>query len=451
YRDMFVKAYASPHTGVVRSTQFTMTSNFFPAYPALPFGHTSTVCGIEIEANADIKIGDASQGIYQNDFTNIMVGVRSKNSIAKVENCSFSHFVPTFTEQMTIPNAGTGVVAIGSKNYNYAPMITVGGATLAERCDFVDVRNGVYAQKQIHVKVLNNSFTQIKLRGISVLNSTSKNVVIEDNFISNNAVTFPFQTGIYVVDVPYALVNIKRNRVIQTGSVNSQIGTGIHVALVSPSDATVNIQNNTTISRVKTGIYLANLTGQNKVKVSSNYIGFSKPNANYTSAHYGIRLSGCATVLCDTYTVMKSGAAPTQAMIQNLRGISIENSPSTFATDNIFVRMGSGIFGYEISSSSTLACNTLNTCYHGVFFTGTPATNYTCDIGDQLIDPNGVAAATGNTWFTNVAQQEEIEGVVSPQITWYWDNTQPTNANLVGVNLQQENYNACNLFFLQPS
>jgi hypothetical protein len=448
YRDMVVKAYALPHTGIVRNTRFTMNSSFFPAYPALPFGHTRTICGIEIEGNADIKIGDASQSLFQNDFTNIMVGVRSTNSIAKIENCRFAHFVPTLIEQTNINDAGTGVVAIGSKNYNYQPAITVGGNTVAERCVFLDLRYGIFTKNQLHVTIKNNNILETKLRAVSAQNIGSKNITVEKNFISNNSVTFAFQTGIYVVDVPYSVVNIRQNQIIQTSSVNSQIGTGIHVGMVSPSDATVNIANNSTITRVKTGIYLVNLIGQYNVKVSSNFIGFSKPNANYTSAHYGIRVSGCSTALCDTNTVMKTGASPSLAMVQNLRGISIENSPNTFATDNIFVKMGSGIFGYEISSSSTLACNTLNTCYHGVYFTGTAVTNNACDIGDQVIDPNGMPAATGNTWFTNVAIQELI-GAVDPPALWHWDNIQPINA-VINLSLQQENYNACNLFFLQP-
>lgn len=453
YKDIIVKAYASTHTGIVRNTTFNMPGNFLPAFPPLPFGHTKTVCGIEIEDNANITIGDSTLSVYQNNFNNILVGVRTKNSVTTVHNCRFQNMVPTNQQQLTVPDAGTGVVSIGKKNIPYVPSLTVGGTPLYQLCVFTNLRIGVDASEIQNINIQNNNFNEISFYGIRVQKDIGRSISILDNHITNQSVTYGFNTAINILEVQNSSVNITNNVILQSNTLAAQNGTGIAVKLATPGDVILNITNNVSINRVRSGIWLMNLVGKNHVLVSGNTINFSKPNANYNPVHYGIRLEGCATVRCDTNLVQKSGADPTVAMLKNLRGISIENSPATIVTDNIFRRLGSGIFGYETSTASTLACNTMFRCYNGVFFTGGPATLGNCDIGDQIFDPLGTPSATGNVWTGNIGV-DDIDGSVFPGIDWRWDVSQPNNGafNVVCNATTQTSYNACNtFFFLAPA
>ncbi len=452
YRDIVVNAYSGTHPGVVRSTDFVMNGPLWPAIPALPFAHNRTICAIEIYDNVDITIGDATTAANRNRFNNVAVGVRSNNSITKVINGRFTNIIGN----VIIPNAGTGVVANGHKNVTYQPAITVGGVGL-NSCAFTTMRIAVDVFDLVHVSILNNNISEIRLYGVRVQRANSRNIAINDNDIANNSVTYGFNTGILLLECYDATVNINLNSILQTGNTTSnyasQIGTGIRVACVSPADMTVNIQSNQTISRVRTGIWVQNLVGKNKVFIGGNSIAFTKPNGAYTIAHYGIRLEGCATVRCDTNNVSKAATTglPTAGMVQRLRGISIENSPVTYAIDNIFTRLGSGIFGWETSSGSTLACNTMNRCYNGVFFTGGAATGFQCDIGDQILDPNNTPASTGNVWNNTVSLINDLNGNVSPTISWrYHTVTPPTAVGTNGINLVFDSYNACGIFFLLP-
>ncbi len=452
YKDIVVAPYGQTHLGIVRNTDFVMAGNFLQAIPALPFGHTKTVCGVEIEENADITIGDATNAIYQNRFTNILVGVRSINSVCTVVNANFTNLLPTQAQLANVPDAGTGIVATGRRHLPFFPSITVGGIGL-RKCFFTNIRIGVDATQELDVDVQNNDLQKIRLYGIRVRDCQNNPITIVSNSISNQtAPNYNFNTGILVLECYGSIMNINYNTISQPTPWQYQNGTGIRIALVSPGDVTATVHGNV-ISKVKTGIHVQNLVGKDHVYITSNNITFTKNNNQYTTAHYGIRLEGCATVRCDTNRVSKNGPNPNASMVSNLRGVSIENSPVTYATDNIFFRMGSGIFGFEISTASTLACNTMNRCYHGVFFTGGTATSGACDIGDQVIDPLGTPSATGNTWIANVVPNQQILGIVSPQIIWRWDNVAPTAVGSGGVVVpgSATSYNACSQFFFQAS
>lgn len=447
YKDIIVKAYASTHTGIVRNTTFNMPGNFLPAFPPLPFGHTKTVCGIEIEDNVNITIGDSTLSVYQNNFNNILVGVRTKNSVTKVHNCRFQNMVPTNQQQLTVPDAGTGVVSNGKKNMSYVPKLVVGGTPLYQRCVFNNVRIGIDASEIQNINIQNNNFNEISFNGIRVQHDIGRSISILDNHITNQSVTYGFNTAINILEVQNSSVNITNNVILQSNTLAAQNGTGIAVKLATPGDVILNITNNVSINRVRSGIWLMNLVGKNHVLVSGNTINFSKPNANYNPVHYGIRLEGCATVRCDTNTVEKSGLNPTLAMLKNLRGISIENSTGNLVSHNTLTKMGSGVFGYAVSSQSALVCNTLDRCYSGVYFTGPSGT---CDIGDQVPDPifTNTFDATGNIWFNNQGPNE-IDGSVLPAINWYYAAPPPVNGAL-GVTLLPNSTNACALFFLAP-
>jgi len=455
YKDIVVEAYTGSHPGKVRGTAFSMAGNFLPAIPALPVGHTKTVCAIEIEDNADITIGDPTLPTYQNKFTNVLVGVRSKNSSTNVYNCRFANFTPNFSQLLNVADAGTGVVAIGQKNFLYQPQITIGG-TQFRRCVFVNMRTAIDARETQNVTVVNNNISEIRLYGVRVQRANSRNINIIDNRIANNSVTFGFNTGILLLECYDATANINTNFILQTPNTASnyanQTGTGIRVALVTPGDMFLNIVGNNSINRVKTGIHVQNLIGKNKVSIANNVINFSKPNGAYTTVHAGIKLQNCATVKVRYNDVGKNGLAPVLAMRPNLRGVSMENSTVTVISHNVFTKMGSGVYGWELCGGSSMVCDTFKTCSAGFFFSGGPSTNNACDIGDQVIDQtSGNPAPTGCNWNGCVV---DITGKID-SIYWYCSATYvPTTAGLASGSLLPSppnlptvsgNQSACNL------
>jgi hypothetical protein len=434
YKDIVVNAYSGTHPGIVRNTNFTMVGNFLPAIPALPAGHTKTVCAIEIKDNADITIGDASTIANRNRFDNIFVGVLSLNSKTKVVNARFVNIIPTF---FNVLNSGTAIVATGMKNVSYQAAITVGGTGL-NRCVFTNVRIGVDAYDYLHTDIRNNNFIATRTYAVRIQNAFQRNHNIIDNNINNSSVNYAFNTAILVLECYDAVANINGNFILQTSTLNGQVGTGIRVSLVTPGNVMLNIVNNVSISRVRTGILLERLVGKNFVYVTNNAISFTKPNPNYTQPHHGVHLVDCGgNVRVEYNTIQKSGGIPTStAMRNNLRGVTIQNSPTSIVAHNTMTRMGTGVFGIGDCANSTLACNNLVRCYDGFFFTGP---NGTCNIGDQVINPtNGNPAPTGNIWTNSF--NSDLNGGIFPGIYWYTDAlSTPTTVTLIGGSLNGPN------------
>jgi len=229
-----------------------------------------------------------------------------------------------------------------------------------------------------------------------------------------------------------------------------QNGVGISVSLAAPSSMIMNIFNNT-ITRVRTGIWLYQLTGPNSVFVKGNNIKFFKPNQFYQSAvHYGLRLEGCITVSVDSNRVIKNGNAPNVQMLQQLRGISIENSPGSLVINNYFEKCGSGVFAIDFCFGTTIACDTFTRCYNGVFFATNVNTNQDCFIGDQVYDPLGASAQTGCVWNATVQQLNgDVSGASLNPIFWRYSGSQP-NIGANNVFPQLVSYSACQTFYQLP-
>ncbi len=457
YKDIIVKKYLGIHQGLIRNTTFTMAGTFLPALPALPFGHNKTVCGIEIIDNADIVIGDATIASYQNRFTNILVGVRSINSKTTIVNSRFANMNPTPIQALYVANAGTGVYATGNKNVTYSAGITVGGLGF-KRCVFTNMRVAIDGIDRLNVTISNNNISNISVYGIRIQRSKQMAIKIAENNIANNAVTYGFNTAIQILECYFSVVDIFNNVILQTGTVANQNGVGIHVGLVTPGDMTVNIVGNNGISRVKTGIWLQNLTAKNKVYVISNVINFTKPNGLYTSVHSGIDIENCATIRIRYNRIGKGPGNPNANMRDNLRGVSMENSTVTFIAHNKFTRLGSGVYGWELCGGSSMVCDTFLRCYDGFFFTGGASTGGSCDIGDQVIDQaSGNPAPTGCKW--TISGNADITGFIQPAINWYRDAT-PINQTgmnpasfMTGLTVFSPNPSACDLpqYFMQQS
>lgn len=444
-KDIVVEACPTVHNGMVTGTEFVMNGAFLPSIPATPSYITHTLVGIEVTDNAGVTIGDASSLANRNTFRGLYQDIKSVNSRTTVYNCRFARTTSNFL----LPNSGTCVLATGAKNQNYIPRLIVGGGTGLQPCIFDSMKIGVDAHTFVQVYANNNTFKNFTQFGVRV-NSDFSTIDVSSNKFNNSTYSQPFNTAILMLDDYSATITINDNTIDQyNGLPQNQTGIGIRVGLASPGIVYANIANNT-MNRVQTGAWGQNLQGKNTVNILSNKVNFTKANQYYTAVHYGIRLENCATVLVDANIIKKTDPAqPTLGMRDFLRGVSIENSPVTKAVNNNCVRMGSGLYGYAISSQSTLACNTMNHCYNGTYLTGPGSTGNACDIGDQVFDPLGTPAATGNTWIGNIGTYQ-VDGAVSPAISWRYDVTAPTIGAL-NATPSFNGYNACGSFFLVPA
>lgn len=414
--DVVVNTCQTPHTGIIRNTTFTMSGPMLSALPALPSGHTKTVCAIEIKNNVGITIGDATLPAYQNHFSNIFVGIRSRNSVTTVVNSNFTNMVIS----LTIPNAGTGIVATGKKGVVYQPVLNVGG-TGNQRCYFSDMSIGIDVADPVDLNITGNTIQKVKLFGIRVIKSRQTLMTIDDNIITNSqAPVSPFNTAILFLECYFAHIDITNNKIIQSGSIPYQIGVGIKVSLVTPGDVFLNVTGNT-LTRVKTGIWTQRLIGINHVAITSNAVGFFKQNPQYTSLHEGIRIENCATVSVKYNSITKYTGSPNLSVPNNLRGVSIIDSKTNVVAHNTLTKVGAGVYAYGQCGASSFACNAFNTCFNGFFFDGPTGT---ANIGDQVVDATVTPHPTGNTWSSSL--NSDLAGAIFPAITWYRDSYNPS-------------------------
>ncbi len=448
-RCVVVEQYSGTHQGRITRSTFNMQGTFFTAFPALPLGYTKTVCAIEIENNSQITIGDASQPALRNRFNNVLVGIRSKNSRTTVVNAEFTNFNPS-NVQAFVPDAGTGIVSIGGKSTNnYLASLTVGGTGNAP-CLFDNMKTAINISQRSNNYIYNNTIRKVSIYGIRVFNADAYGIDISGNTITNSG-NLAFNTGIYLAECYNATVNINNNTINQTAVQPLQNGVGISVSLAAPSSMTMNIFNNT-IARVRTGIWLYQLTGPSNVFVKGNTIKFFKPNQFYQSAvHYGLRLEGCITVSVDSNRVTKNGNAPNAQMLQQLRGISVENSPGSLVINNYFEKCGSGLFAIDFCFGTTIACDTFTRCYNGVFFATNVNTGQGCYMSDQVNTPGG-PAETGCEWNNSVQfLVGDITGNInsSNPIIWRHGSYIP-QISVLNLSLSPVANNACGTYYLMP-
>lgn len=447
-RCVVVEQYTNTHQGRITGSLLNMQGTFLQSFIPLPIGYTKTVCAIEIENNSQITIGDASQPALRNRFNNVLVGIRSKNSRTTVVNAEFTNFNPS-NVQTFVPDAGTGIVSIGGKSTNnYLASLTVGGTGNAP-CLFDNMKTAINISQRSNNYIYNNTIRKVSIYGIRVFNADAYGIDISGNTITNSG-NVAFNTGIYLAECYNATVNINNNTINQTAVQPLQNGVGISVSLAAPSSMTMNIFNNT-IARVRTGIWLYQLTGPSNVFVKGNNVRFFKPNQFYqSSVHYGLRLEGCITVSVDSNRVTKNGNAPNAQMLQQLRGISVENSPGSLVINNYFEKCGSGLFAIDFCLGTTIACDTFTSCFNGVFFATNVNTGQGCFMGDQVYDPLGTAAQTGCVWnSTQGPQGSDVGGAVLNTIAWRYFGAAPS-IGATNVAPQQVSYSACQTFYQLP-
>ncbi len=423
-KGVVVKAYQNQHQGVIKNTVFSMPNTFWQAFPPLPPTLTKTLVGVEI-SDAKVVVGDATSTTNKNVFRGINIGVASYRANTTVKNCRFAKM----NVSLFYPLSGTGIYAEGEKQTANPPfpfLLKVGGNLANEICYFDSCQVGINARKQQTIDIQYNSINNCRNFGVTIQSNNQRGINISNNTLNQTAnYTFSVGTAINVVDAYNSNVFITGNNISQKSSpASAQVGTGIRVSCVLTGIVNLVIANNLNIQRFKTGIWLQNIDGRNTGFVTTNTVKFQKNKNQFTTMHYGIRLEGCIGVTVDHNTISRSTgnwALNDQANAINLRGISVESSPTSLVYQNTLTRMGDGIYATGVSSSSVLACNDLTRCYNGFNFAA-------ADIGRQILDQNGNPTPTGNTWTNST--NKDLNGLVTPAINWYYTGAAPVNGML---------------------
>lgn len=423
-KSIVVNPHPGAHPGKVRGSIFSMPGTFLTAFPALQAWQTKTLYAVEISGNADITIGDATTAAYRNTFRNMFCAIWSKQSHTTVVNAKIANL--SATNNIFFINRQIGIVSEGGKqvaNPPYYYQLQVGGYAANEPILTDSLREAVETRSSQRVYLYKNTFRNQRAKAVYILKNDNNLVYIQDNGILNTGgYPFSMQTAVDVVDCFASTVTITGNNINQQGNtVASQSGTGIRVANSQTFKTNVFIAYNAQIRRFRTGIWLQKLDGKNAVFVNNNTVGFFKNKPDYTSPHYGIKLEECSDVRIDHNLIQRFPGGNWQtgdaAFAANLHGIYFQDSPGSEIYQNDLRRMGNGIFGFNLSGGSTLACNDLWRCYNGFNFAGSPNNSNGADIGDQVLDQFGNPAPTGNVHTANF--NFDLTGNIKPAVNWY--------------------------------
>jgi hypothetical protein len=448
--DLQIKPHYQPHTGIVRGTLFTMNASFLPAFPALPGSTQRTLEAIRIESNAAVQIGDAAA--QPNVFKRVNIGIHSLQSNLIVHNSQFRR-IDFGTPHG--PVSGFGILTEGSKTPVFSTVqTTAGGYAPGESCTFDSCRIALSARNETDLYFFNNQVAATSEIGVEVIYCPQRTISITNNTFTNQNTGYRFRHAVSMLDVPDATVTVAANNIQQSAtSVSLQRGTGIYIANVLFAPTSVWVDRNT-ISRVQTGIFLSNIKGSTGALVTNNLVQFLKPLNYYDSVqlgghgvHYGIRLSYCKEVRVDTNFVVRQGVF--QIGNENfLRGVGLENSARSIVSDNVFTKLGAGVYGTDMCSNSSIACNTFNSCFNGCHFVGTATPNAVCDIGHQIQNPlNNTIDYTGNQ-FNSSLNYDVYAKVVS--VTEWHDNNIPSHLTS-GMAFFQTGSSVCGYFLLANS
>jgi len=443
-RDVVVLPYAGTHNSNIQGTTFQMKESFLTCVPPLAWGVDRTIWAVEITGNADIMIGDTAAGM--NTFDSLFGGVHSVNSNAVVQNNRFNGMLRSIP--VSAQSTGYGVLSEGAKNLTYTPKITVGGVGANETNTLINVWKGIEARGNQDVDIQKNTVEKVQTGGFGIhaTGQTLRNVIVSYNTVNNQfSGASLFGEGILVAECYDANVTMRDNRVFQYNGSSVQGGVGIRVALAQPGTVYLNMFDNRTIRSVRTGIWLQNIDGQNVAHVSRNRVSFQSGKSYYQATgplHFGIRLENCVGIHVDENLIERGISGPPStniwtladsAKIRRLRGISFENSPLSMVSENELRDMGEGVYGYAVSSASSLPCNVFNRCYNGFNFGGPALMLFRADIGDQILHPSNMStpAPTGNDWNSTVNFDLE-GGIVLPGIHWYHDNVNVPLPSMLG-------------------
>lgn len=243
--------------------------------------------------------------------------------------------------------------------------------------------------------------------------------------INNNTITKTPLGGIGIRVENLRLVtiaNINKNMINQNGFYDPTAygRSGIDVQNFLSNLVTINVEDNL-IRNVRYAIKMRNLTGFQKCgngapvfNVKNNIINVTKPILQLNGEdQYGMLLQNTIYAWVHANTV-SFAETPDITEVSLLKGISNENSITNTLVENKIINGGAGINMQGDCSGTSLMCNTMETCYNGVYLQDAAT----------VVSPQGTAGASwGNKWFDIYPgnPSARVDGMNVSKVDWSVD------------------------------
>ncbi|MEO6239811.1 MAG: T9SS type A sorting domain-containing protein [Bacteroidia bacterium] len=433
-----VLPYAGTHTGNIVKSTIKMQGTFLPAFPALAAGTNKTLIGIEVNSVTSLNIGDATASGTTNLFDNLYLGIKANNSSLNIVNNKFQNILPLASPSpccltsctnsfFCSPYAMAIFITGGVPSSNFSA--SIGGAGTYQPNVFSNCGSGIRTEGSINLNINKNDFTistAASSNGIGILiqnNNSNLSATGAHTVMIQNNTFHAFKTA---VSMRYA-TNTKtdiRNNIITSGT-PSVISNGIKVQDMNGSNfgGYTNIQGNaiTDVWYGIIGVQDKNLNINKGLQPTANVIKLSSTVTSAATTLNGILVQSCTNTFVSSNTIEKVGGIASAASSSFWIGIRMDNSPAIMVDKNTIKNTGSGIYCYQSSPSSSLACNTFDVCYYGVKF-------FAANVGDQL----GSTLANQNKWLVP-PPSFLLTGALVTSTKWYYNltytGTNPTPQN----------------------
>ncbi len=358
--------------------------------------------------------GSNSSAAFINNFSDAINGIWSNNSKYNVFRSDF-----TMSPQTTATTS-YGIYAIGqtsaiNNSVSIIPNLN-GDINTFSNLRHAMFTNGVESFTSIGNDVDNCTFG-IKSNG-------AVDVKIDDNTISN------FQTGIGVYDIDVRstynfkqILNNKLNVGIPLDQLSHYGMTGIDIQNIITHTSPITISKNT-IYNSAIGIHGRNATNLTIGVDAGSFNRITDEMPLDNTFHYGIWMENSSFARINNNEVKWTGGTVNDpAYLRSHTGIGISRSLSCTVNGNTIINYGGGFKIFDDCSQTELRCNTMDHCYHGVYFDVNGMNN--------LISPNqgiytGVQAndvSWNNQWINTLSGVNKVDGSVPPNfsIKWVYD------------------------------
>jgi len=384
--DFLGNQFAPPaHQGYIASSTITKDNSF---------GYYSTInpkplTGIIVDTVYNLTIGDLSNLSYENNFSYLQWGIKTKKSDVYIYNNSFTNIYLTDLTHPSYSGNGepneaaifckTEVETIVQPSMPITNKVNIGNSTsygYGPNMNRINTSNtGIYAN---HV--------QMDIRGNWIFDITHNCIHIKD-FSNPSVINYNDanqNTGVY--DITDNL----RNYII----VAEQTNTNATVTLDINSNR-VGIVND---GYLRSGILARNcngtLYGTSHCIIQNNV--FYYPTSTLSALYcYGISAYNCnyAKITGTTFD-NENMPYPNQNDHQRLFGIYLNLTKNAKISTNQIMRMGDGIYVKGWSLGSQFFCNDLDKCWYGIYFANV-------QLSSQLINPTpfGNNRTSDNYWY----------------------------------------------------
>lgn len=409
YIGISVKGYLTANTlSTVDNTYFgdVTGQNLLQPYQLEP----QPLHGLFIQNILDIVVGPNTIG-NGNLFHNHQRGITSIKSTVHSYKNNFHNIRHTV---VPVLNEGDKFAAIFADNSNvfFPPganlnhKLWVGGTAL-NRNNFVNCEFGISSKKLMNLDARWNFMKNCALRGISAEENPKKRMDIYNNEINS---TNSNAWGIYVKNYSNGIANVYYNQINTTtfagpfGTIN-RFAAGIYISSVNPTVVqTTNVVGNT-VQNCLYGIWMINtLNGV----IDGNTINMNFTNAviNSLSSIFapirGILVQNSTKAQIKNNTITRNLGPGNGVINDNLQGIRLELSPSSYVWKNTMTKTAVGFYALGSNLGSRVECNTMNLNRNGFWM-------QLADISNQGqapgIFPNGLSAH--NVWNSNYLNNSE--------------------------------------------